>query len=246
MKSARNMFFFAIVLLLTSCITHDTGLKTLKKSEGDYQSYILDMHSNSVSFYSFLESSGKIKGIADVVNQFKEKGDGELLFATNGGMFHSNFHPVGLLIQDGLMISQINLSKGNGNFFLQPNGVFLVDENMHPYIITTNAYTSTKKPFKFATQSGPMLVVNEKINPIFRTNSNNRYIRSGVGVTRDSKIVFLLSLTPVTFHELAKVFLDDLKCVDALYLDGAISEFYTRDNTKTSNQFGVIIAVTKK
>src|SRR4029453_11379765 len=41
------------------------------------------------------------------------------------GMFHADFRPVGLLVVAGRMIGDINRSSGFGNFFVQPNGVFM-------------------------------------------------------------------------------------------------------------------------
>ena len=52
---------------------------------------------------------------------------GKLLFAMNAGMFHADFRPVGLAGGRGRELGPINRSSGTGNFFLQPNGVFLVD-----------------------------------------------------------------------------------------------------------------------
>ena len=51
----------------------------------------------------------------------------KLVFAMNAGMFHPDMKPVGLLVIDGREIAPINRSTGSGNFYLQPNGVFLID-----------------------------------------------------------------------------------------------------------------------
>ncbi len=72
-------------------------------------------------------------------------------FAMNAGMFHPDYRPVGLLVIDGQEISAINRDAGAGNFFLQPNGVLLVDGAAR--VLATGEYRGLKP--QFATQSGP-------------------------------------------------------------------------------------------
>ena len=52
------------------------------------------------------------------------KGCRILQFAMNAGMYHADFSPVGLYIENGQQLRGLNKAKhGFGNFFIQPNGV---------------------------------------------------------------------------------------------------------------------------
>ena len=54
----------------------------------------------------------------------------------------------------------------------------------------------------FATQSGPMLVIDGDLHPRFLPDSTSRFIRNGVGTSADgSKAIFVISNNTVTFHE---------------------------------------------
>jgi len=46
------------------------------------------------------------------------------VFAMNGGMYHSDYSPVGLFIENGVERSPPSTRGGWGNFHLLPNGVF--------------------------------------------------------------------------------------------------------------------------
>lgn len=151
--------------------------------------------------------------------------DERLGFAVNAGMYHADFKPVGLLVQDGKQLAPLNLDDGTGNFFLKPNGVFLVTES-GPKVIESSEYPLLGKGARLATQSGPLLLRNGVIHPAFNPQSASRFIRNGVGVA-DGKAIFVISNHPVTFHELAVFFRDNLHCKDALYLDGSVSSLYS-------------------
>lgn len=153
--------------------------------------------------------------------------DNRLGFAVNAGMYHADFRPVGLLVQDGKQVAPLNLDDGVGNFFLKPNGVFLIGRS-GPKVVESSEYPALAKGTLLATQSGPMLVRNGVIHPAFNPASASRYIRNGVGVV-GNKVVFVISNHAVTFHEFAVFFRDNLKCKDALYLDGSVSSLYSRE-----------------
>ncbi len=82
---------------------------------------------------------------------------------------------------------------------------------------------------RYATQSGPMLVVDGAIHPKFLPEATSRKRRNGVGVRDDGAVVFAISDSAVTFHEFATFFRDTLKTPNALYLDGTISRLYAPD-----------------
>ncbi|NEX46784.1 phosphodiester glycosidase family protein [Pseudotabrizicola algicola] len=146
-------------------------------------------------------------------------------FAMNAGMYHANRAPVGLLIEDGVERSEIVTSEGPGNFGLLPNGVFCIGDRFS--VIESRAFAQRPPACRYATQSGPMLVMNGALHPRLIPDSDSTYIRNGVGVSADgSRAVFAISDGRVNFHRFARFFRDALGLPDALYFDGKISRLY--------------------
>ncbi len=146
-----------------------------------------------------------------------------VLLAMNAGMYHEDLTPVGLLVENGHERAPLNLADGEGNFFLKPNGVFLVGKSGRAAIMETNAYAAAKLDPAFATQSGPMLVIDGKLHPRFEDNGTSRYVRNGVGVRDENTVVLAISRSEVSLGSFARLFRDALNCRNALFLDGAVS-----------------------
>jgi uncharacterized protein YigE (DUF2233 family) len=51
---------------------------------------------------------------------------GQLVFATNGGMYQTDRSPLGLYIENGRELRRANTAVGAGNFYIKPNGIFYV------------------------------------------------------------------------------------------------------------------------
>lgn len=151
---------------------------------------------------------------------------GKVRFAMNAGMFNEEGRPIGLAIADAIELKSLNRRKdGGGNFHLQPNGVFLVRKDGRAEVVTTDEYRPAPD-IQLATQSGPMLVIDGSMNPRFDADGRSRYVRNGVGVTRDGVPIFAISDTPVSFGKFARLFQRELGCTDALYLDGSVSSLW--------------------
>ncbi len=155
-----------------------------------------------------------------------------LRFATNAGIFSEDHTPGGLHIEDGSVLKNLNLRDGEGNFHMKPNGVFILGTE-GAGVMDSETYQQTHPKAQVATQSGPMLVINNELHPGFTQGSSNRYIRSGVGVDKKGNIVFAISNERVNFYDFASLFRNELNCPDALYLDGSISEFYCPELERT-------------
>lgn len=146
-------------------------------------------------------------------------------FAMNAGMYHRDLSPVGLYIEEGVESAPLVTRDGPGNFGLLPNGVFCWGDSFR--IIESRAFKADRPACRFATQSGPMLVIDGELHPRFLPTSDSTYIRNGVGVSRDgSRAVFAISNQAVNFHAFARLFRDELGLPDALYFDGNISRLY--------------------
>lgn len=150
-----------------------------------------------------------------------------LTFAMNAGMYHSDYRPVGLLVQDGQEVSPLVTGASDDNFGMLPNGVFCAGSKMPFRVIQTLDYAAQRPDCRLATQSGPMLVIDGDLHPRFLVDSDSRYVRNGVGVAPDGQTAwFAISDRPVTFYQFGRFFRDGLGVRDALYLDGSISRLY--------------------
>lgn len=167
----------------------------------------------------------------------------------NGGIFEPDGSPSGLLIQSGKKLKSVNRRNGKGNFFLKPNGIFLINLD-GAAIIRTDEYPLKNVQVMQAVQSGPLLLRNGKVHLRFNAGSTSRLHRNGVGVSKDGKVVFAMtnfnSPKFPNLYEFAQLF-KLLGCDDALFLDGDLSQMRTGvDILKPSNSFGSIIAIIKK
>jgi uncharacterized protein YigE (DUF2233 family) len=146
-------------------------------------------------------------------------------FAMNAGMYQADLTPVGLLIQDGREVRKANTYdapaglKPVPNFYKKPNGVFYVDAD-EAGVMETGAFLNARPETAFATQSGPLLVLDGEIHPAFIIGSTDLNARNGVGVSAPGRVHFAISEEPVNFHDFARFFRDVLGCDDALFLDG--------------------------
>jgi uncharacterized protein YigE (DUF2233 family) len=147
-------------------------------------------------------------------------------FAMNAGMYHSDRSPVGLYLDGSGEASGLVTSDGPGNFGLLPNGVFCIGADRFS-VVESRAYKANPPDCRFATQSGPMLVIGGALHPRFLPASPSRYIRNGVGVSADGTTAFFaISNEAVNFTEFAGLFRDALGTPDALYFDGSISRLF--------------------
>ena len=166
----------------------------------------------------------------------------------NGGIFEPGCIPSGLLIQNKTELRPVNRRLGYGNFFLKPNGIFLISSK-GAAVISTEEYPLKGVTIHQAVQSGPLLVRHGKTHPRFNAPSKSRLHRNGVGVSKSGKVIFAMtdfhSAKFPNLYEFAQLF-RSLGCQDALFLDGDLSQMKSgEDMSKPSNNFGSIIAVFK-
>lgn len=151
--------------------------------------------------------------------------DQKLAFAMNAGMFHHDLSPVGLYVENGVEAARLITTDGPGNFGLLPNGVFCVSDTLR--VIESRAFKAENPACRYATQSGPMLVIDGALHPRFLATSDSYNYRNGVGVSDDGQVAsFVISNDMVNFHSFARFFRDVLGVKNALFLDGSISRLY--------------------
>lgn len=185
-----------------------------------------------------------IAGLKKYVDDQQE----DLLFAMNGGMYKTDNSPLGLYVENGQTFMPLNEAKEpgvTGNFYMKPNGVFYITMKNQAVICKTEQFDKKAK-IKYATQSGPMLLIEGHIHPAFKRGSKNLNIRNGVGILPDGKVLFAMSKEGINFYDFALYF-KSMGCMNALYLDGYVSRTYLPEKNwvQTDGNFGVMIGVTK-
>ena len=243
MKRKGKIFLVSLLLLLTAGLISFT---TIQNSLDDQiLAYTVDTKTQDLQLY-WKNDSSEILGSIQNLKTYVESKNLTLTFATNGGMYMQDLRPLGLFIQNGKTQKSINKSDGNGNFYLKPNGIFYITTDNIPFVCTTADFADNGK-IKYATQSGPMLIIDGQIHSAFKEGSTNLNIRNGVGILPNNKVVFAMSKTEINFYDFAEYF-QRLGCKNALYLDGFVSRTYLPEKkwTQTDGNFGVIIGVTTK
>jgi uncharacterized protein YigE (DUF2233 family) len=154
-----------------------------------------------------------------------EEDGGVLTFAMNAGMFGTDFTPIGLYVEDGRELRPANTADAPSgarpapNFYKKPNGVFYIAGD-DAGVLTTERFLDVGLQTDYATQSGPMLVIDGELHPAFIEGSRDRTRRTGVGVSGPGMVHFAITEGTINFHDFARFFRDFLGCRNALFLDG--------------------------
>lgn len=209
-----------------------------------YVSYQVNPRRQTLRLYWQDERGEKLRSIGRL-REWLASREQRLVFATNGGMYKAGNVPVGLLLEQGVVRTPLDTTQGAGNFYLKPNGVFYLTAGGQPGMVPTAAFPKVPDVF-YATQSGPLLVLNGRVNPAFKPHSANLHVRNGVGILPNGNVLFAMSKQKVSFFDFATYF-QRQGCQTALYLDGFVSRTYLPEQhwTQTDGDFGVLIGVTE-
>jgi uncharacterized protein YigE (DUF2233 family) len=161
-------------------------------------------------------------------------------------MYLKNGEPQGLYIENGITKTPLDtIKEAYGNFYLKPNGIFYITNNNEGFVCKTENFKSGTH-IRYATQSGPMLVIENKIHAVFSKESKHLHIRNGVGVLPNGNLLFAISKKTITLYDFADFF-KSKGCKNALYLDGFVSRTYlpSKNWEQLDGSFGVIIAETE-
>ncbi|WP_171171987.1 phosphodiester glycosidase family protein [Ruegeria sp. HKCCA0370] len=191
------------------------------------------------------DENGDLLGHFSSVNEALAPGGKRLAFAMNAGMYHDDRSPVGHYVENGKEVMRVISNPGPGNFGLLPNGVFCIRAGRAD-VFETLDFIDRAPDCRFASQSGPMLVIDGELHPRFLADSTSHYVRNGVGTSTDgTRAVFVISEDYVTFHEFGRLFRDVLETPNALFFDGNISRMYDRANNRSDVGFslGPIVGV---
>jgi len=240
MKTHKRIALWCILVI---CLAAGTGAATRHDASTDsILSHVVDPKEQDIQFY-WKDDQGEIfKSIQRLSDHLGQK-HSKLVFAMNGGMFKVDNSPQGLFIQRQTKVTPLDTTSGSGNFYLKPNGVFYITVDKRAAICQTTDFMDNDR-IAFATQSGPMLLINGMVHPAFKKGSSNLNIRNGVGLLPDHKLLFAMSKAPINFYDFADFF-KQAGCQNALYLDGFVSRTYLPEEkwVQTDGNFGVIIGV---
>jgi len=150
----------------------------------------------------------------------------QVAFAMNGGMYDEAGKPIGYYVEGGDRRRTLNRKEGGGNFHLLPNGVFYGTGDQWRIRTTDDFAENVLRRPEFASQSGPMLLIDGKLHPALDHDGTSRKIRNAVGIDRAGRAHFVISEAPVSFGKLARYFRDRLEVSNALFLDGSVSQLW--------------------
>ena len=237
----KIVLFSILIIAIIGILAFTQSKKTTDKN---ILYHTVDLTKQELKFYWKNEKNAHFKNFQNLIN-WAESSSKTVTFAMNGGMFKKDFSPQGIYIENGILKSNIDtLKNGYGNFYMQPNGIFCITNDYKGIICKTTDFEN--KEIKYATQSGPLLVINGKIHSKFKNGSKNLNIRNGVGILPNGKLLFAMSKQKINFYDFA-IYFKNRGCKNALYLDGFVSKTYLPEKKwyETGGEFGVIIAEIK-
>ena len=187
--------------------------------------------------FHYIHKDEKIGTLSKLV-----KLDSTIIFAMNGSMYTPEYTPVGLYVEKGKVISKLKLlNNPKVNFGITPQAVLFVDKKGKAGMI--DAKIAKPSDYYYAVQLAPMLLINGQVNPRIK-DIKSKYKRNAMGITKQGRIVMVLSHYPVTFQELV-LKLKALGCTSAAYVDGSVSEAWSKGdkrNTWNYGRFAVMVA----
>lgn len=184
-----------------------------------------DARRQDMRLYSRASGGGYLRSFEALQTELGEQSH-NVRFAMNAGMFNDAGAPIGLYVENGDEQKSISLTDGPGNFHLKPNGVFWQGQDGALHITVSEHYARDAQQVRWATQSGPMLLIDGALHPRIAEDGTSRFIRNGVGLRDGRTAYFVISSGFVSFGRFARFFRDELRCRDALFLDGTVSSIW--------------------
>jgi uncharacterized protein YigE (DUF2233 family) len=219
-----------ILLLFFTCLISVSAAAQYKEQHNlthnsvQYDVFIIKKDTALLKHLSIIENTGHLNE-NDFFNSINSP---EPWFAITACIVDSACNPVGLYIQNQIKKTDINLGMGDGSFYFKPNGYIGIDTGN--IIIAVSESYNASTLYNIAIQPGTILLNNKAINATFKPDSKNRNIRCGMGIYSDKTgdyLVFAKALTPVTFYELAELFLNKFNCSNAINLsNGPVSSIH--------------------
>lgn len=212
-----------MVLLVTTAVATPThwrvlapGVEYTKLSmlSGFHTGYLhafrINLNDNALELAIAEDQRNKIATVQDMTVHSKA------IIGINGGFFSQELKPLGLRVANHVLRSPIKATPWWGVFYIKNN---------HPYIVAMKEFRLSKD-IQFAVQSGPRLIVNDKIPLSLKPGIDSR---TALGITAKQQVVLVVTDNlRLTTTQLAKFMQapqieGGLGCHYALNLDGGTS-----------------------
>ena len=228
---ARQEWQSSITAAGTSkCISNLPGslsLKCVSFSGHLYAVAQIDLRTQKLVFTT--SDDGKKETFPEIFSSLSREGIAPLL-VTNAGIYGADNRPLGLLISPKGKVHDANArtdaGSAHGNFSWD-SAVFQISDAGVASIVPVRGWHGSSY-IVAATQSGPQLAREGKINPSLPVKSESFYRRTAIGLDEKNRslVSVVVSREPVTLYELATLMVSNLHCSEALHLDGDLSAFY--------------------
>lgn len=190
-----------------------------------YQVVRVDLRKVDLRMY-WKDDSGQPFGSLEALDEWLGARGETLLAATNAGIFYRTRQPAGLHVERGRELRPLNASgtppagERPGNFFYRPNGVFYVDRDGTARIVETGVARALIPRMREATQSGPLLLRDGEMHWLA---GRADVTRNALAVCSPREVALVFAPDGASVRALSVFIRDQLRCRDALYLDGTIS-----------------------
>jgi uncharacterized protein YigE (DUF2233 family) len=203
---------------------------------------IIILLSTSVGAQTF--SASKIKVVWKDSNDipymlFKnvQKAYPNAIFMTNGGRDTKSHHPIGLYIENGKKLSNLQpILNTKTTTELQPLGVFVISKGKAYISKVLNA--SAYKDADYALQSNPILVWDGSINK--QLPKGKAIMRNGVGIKKDGSVYF--ACLQMGYRDFAQHFIEQ-NCISAIHLSDQQAETWQKDSKSSYSRYATIFVV---
>jgi len=237
---------FFLLLLCFVCENLVANYRTFRQSSPSIEYGVIEANPADVKLHWKNAQGVPYKSLTRLKNAL-EANNQQIIMLMNAGIYDKNHQPAGLWVEKGKILKPLNRHKGKGNFHIQPNGVLFIQHNK-AQILATQAYQQQKITPQWALQSGPMLIINGKINRQFRPTLESPHKRNAVCLTKNHRLYFVMTLQGEPNMYYFAQGLAQLGCYNALYLDGSISNWYIpkQFNSFHWHEFVGMISVSQK
>lgn len=240
----------ALAAVLAGCAESGPGVELCTESYRGVTYHWVRADTSRVRLQAYWrDETGRPIGSLPGLERWLRRRGRTLLAGMNGGIFHTDGTPAGLLVSEGMMHDTLNphvrapTAGEHGNFYVQPNGVLFATGDGALRITTTPEAVPFLERMTAATQSGPLLVRGGDFTPPFRsadtlsawtgspeqrTQEISRRLptRNAACMGRDGFLYLVMTESGVRGDPFARFLRDRLRCRDALFLDGSYSALH--------------------
>jgi uncharacterized protein YigE (DUF2233 family) len=156
-----------------------------------------------------------------------------LLLAMNGGLFDAG-RPIGLHVEDGRTVTQLNLATRPpspdkaGNFYYLPNAVLYQTAAGEVFIRESPTMRGRTAQVRDGLQSGPALLLHGRVHRIAGPKNPGvpHERRLAACVLSPARLAIVYAQGATTFGQLTRFLRDGLRCHNALFIDAGLTGIY--------------------